>query len=71
MLGKKFGGALNSTINARSFSMVVDEPAANDSKQLSELISTKFSSLESMIRDIATGLKTLQTEVSQIKMDRN
>lgn len=71
MLGKKFGGALNSTINARSFSMVVDEPAATDSKQLSELISTKFSSLESMIRDIATGLKTLQTEVSQIKMDRN
>jgi hypothetical protein len=50
---------------------ILDEPAATDSKQLSELISTKFSSLESMIRDIATGLKTLQTEVSQIKMDRN
>lgn len=70
MLGKKFGGALGSSINARSMS-ILEEPAATDSKQLSELISTKFSSLESMIRDIATGLKTLQTEVSQIKMDRN
>ena len=52
-------------------SILAEEPAATDSKQLSEMILTKFSSLESMIRDIATGLKTLQTEVSQIRMDRN
>ena len=71
MLGKKFGGALGSSINARSMSILAEEPAATDSKQLSEMISNKFSSLESMIRDIATGLKTLQTEVSQIRMDRN
>lgn len=41
--------------------------SAQDNMKLVELVSQKFGSLESLIGEIASGLKTLQSEVSELK----
>jgi uncharacterized protein YdcH (DUF465 family) len=64
MLGSGVRNAFKKSTTASPDKTLIN---SDQDAKLAHLVSTKFDALEAMIKEIASGLKTLQNEVSAMK----